>query len=150
MSLLGQQVYANTQQPLWLPFTTVVPTGPTGMQGNTGPTGPTGNNGVDGITTGKIYYFNKSQTDPAYGGTNIMSPTPLFNPGQSVSVVGPAITPPVRFAEFITVSGDPDVSIVPAGNWVFDIVLQLNVPYTGQQIHAEVHECRLGQRDAGA
>ena len=48
MSVLGTQVYANENTPIWLSASTIVPTGPTGPTGvpgsatNTGATGPTG------------------------------------------------------------------------------------------------------------
>lgn len=128
MSLLGTQVYANPITPIWLSATTPLPIGPTG---------PTGPQGDAGFSSGAIYYFNKSQTD---GPTtyNKMQRTPLFNAGQTVVVPGPTAVP-VRFAEFITDVGEPGVTVVPPGNWIFDLVMKLDVPYTNQQMYAEVY-----------
>lgn len=127
MSQLVKQSHASTPQPLWKPWDELSPTGPTG---NTGPTGP---QGVDGFSTGAIYYFNKSTPSdtPPY---DEMSKVPLFNGGQNVSVSADGL-----IAEFITPAGDPGVSLIPAGNWLFDAVIQLSASYTTERVRTEVY-----------
>ena len=127
MSLLPNESYANIQRSLWLPASSPLPLGPTGA---TGPQGP------QGFSSGAIYYFNKSQVDPI-STLNLMERTPLFNAGQAVSVTGP--TANIRFAEFITPVGDPGTSIVPPGNWIFDLVMNISVPWVNQHVYAEVY-----------
>jgi hypothetical protein len=127
MSQLIHQSHASTPQPFWLPFDTVLPPGPTG---NTGPTGP---QGADGFSSGRIYYFNKSVSSdiPTYFE---MDQVPLFTAGQSsvATVDGPIV-------EFATPLNDPDTIQIPAGNWIFDVVMFLNVGYSFQKVLAEVY-----------
>lgn len=127
MSQLVKQSHASTPQPLWKPWDELSPTGPTG---NTGPTGP---QGVDGFSTGAIYYFNKSTPSsvPPY---DEMSKVPQFNGGQNVNVSADGL-----IADFITPVGDPGVSLIPAGNWLFDAVIQLSASYTTQRVRTEVY-----------
>ena len=127
MSQLIHQSHASTPQPFWLPFDTVLPPGPTG---NTGPTGP---QGADGFSSGRIYYFNKSVPSDIPGYFE-MDQVPLFTAGQSaVAIVdGPIV-------EFATPLNDPDTIQIPAGNWIFDVVMFLNVGYSFQKVLAEVY-----------
>jgi len=132
MSQLVKQSHAATPQPFWRPYDDPLPPGPTG---NTGPTGP---QGADGFSSGAIYYFNKSVSSGVSTYFE-MAKTPLFTAGQTATatVDGPVV-------EFITPTNDPGVLIVPAGNWIFDVVMALNVAYTTQKVTCEVY-----QRDTG-
>ena len=126
MSQLVQQSHASQPQPFWKPYDDPSPTGPTG---HTGPTGP---QGVDGFSSGAIYYFNKSVSS-GVSTYDEMSKTPLFNPGQDVT-----ITADGTIAEFITPVNDPDVFIIPAGNWLFDAVISLNTTYSTQVVRTSI------------
>lgn len=126
MSQLVKQSHASTPQPFWKPYDDPSPTGPTG---NTGPTGP---QGVDGFSSGAIYYFNKSVSS-GVSTYDEMSKTPLFNAGQDVTVSADG-----TIAEFITPVNDPDVFIIPAGNWLFDAVLSLNTTYSTQIVRTTI------------
>ena len=127
MSQLIHQSHASTPQPFWLPYDTVLPPGPTG---NTGPTGP---KGTDGFSSGRIYYFNSSVPSDIPGYFE-MDQTPLFNPGQQI-----VATEEGPFARFITPLGDPDTIQVPAGNWIFDVVLFTNTTFVAQSVNVEVY-----------
>lgn len=83
MSLLGTQVFANTTQPIWMPYGQGV-TGPTGPFG-VGPTGPQGPRGFQG-TQG-----NPGVTGPtgaSGGGGGATGPTGPAGPGVSISNAG--------------------------------------------------------------
>ena len=127
MSQLIKQSHAATPQPFWKPYDDVSPTGPTGF------TGPTGPQGVDGFSTGAIYYFNKS-VPSGVSTYDEMAKTPLFNAGQDVT-----ITADGTIAEFITPVNDPGVFIIPAGNWLFDAVISLNVAYSTQIVRTAIY-----------
>ena len=129
MSQLVKQSHASTPQPFWRPYDDPPPPGPTGA---TGPTGAQGEPGTDGFSSGAIYYFNKSVSS-GVSTYDEMSKTPLFNAGQNVT-----ITADGTIAEFITPVNDPDVFVIPAGNWLFDAVLQLNVAYTTQIVRTSI------------
>jgi hypothetical protein len=103
--------------------------GPTGA---TGPIGPTGPQGTPGLSSGAIYYFNKS-VPSGVSTYDEMARIPLFNAGQDVT-----ITTTGTIAEFITPINDPNVSLIPAGNWLFSAVLSLNVAYTTQLVRTSV------------
>ena len=130
MSLLGTQVFANPITPIWLSADTPLP------PGSTGATGPTGPQGEPGFSSGAVYYFNLSQ--PSGVGPKLMERTPLFNPGQTITVVGPTVGP-TKFAEFITPVNDPDATVIPPGNWIFDMVFDLDVAYVNQHVYAIVY-----------
>ena len=104
-----------------------------GANGNTGATGP---QGPQGFSTGAIYYFNLSQVDVPTGFSQ-MSLIPLFTPGQLVNVAGPT-TGAFNYATFITDVGNPGVISINAGNWIFDLVMSLDVPFTNQFMYAEI------------
>ena len=127
MSQLVQQSHASQPQPFWKPYDDPSPTGPTG---HTGPTGP---QGVDGFSTGAIYYFNKS-VPSGVSTYDEMAKTPLFNAGQDV-----VVTADGTIAEFITPVNDPGVFIIPAGNWLFDAVISLNVAYSTQIVRTAIY-----------
>lgn len=126
MSQLVKQSHASTPQPLWRPYDDPAPTGPTGS------TGPTGPQGVDGFSTGAIYYFNQSVSS-GVSTYKQMAKTPLFNAGQNVTIGTDG-----TIAEFITPVNDPDVFIIPAGNWLFDAVINLNVAYSTQIVRTSI------------
>ena len=132
MSQLIKQSHAATPYPLWRSVDDPLPQGPTG---NTGPTGPQGN---DGFSTGAIYYFNKSVSSGVSTYFE-MAKTPLFNTGQNVVVSANG-----TIVEFITPPNDPGVLIVPASNWIFDVIMKLNVAYSTQYVKCEVYS-----RDTG-
>jgi len=117
MSQLIRQSHSSTPQPLWRPFDLPAPPGPTGA---------TGPQGIDGFSSGSIYYFNKS--------TDEMSKSPLFNTGQNVVVVSDGI-----IATFTTPVLEPNVFLIPAGNWIFDCVMKLNVGYSTQFVRTEIY-----------
>lgn len=130
MSQLIKQSHAATPQPFWRPYDDPPPPGPTGQ---TGATGPTGAAGTDGFSSGAIYYFNKSVSS-GVSTYYEMAKTPLFNLAQNVVATadGPVV-------EFITPVNDPDVFVVPPGNWIFDVVMKLNVAYSTQLVRCEVY-----------
>jgi hypothetical protein len=68
-----------------------------------------------------------------------MAKTPLFNTGQNVVVSANG-----TIVEFITPPNDPGVLIVPASNWIFDVIMKLNVAYSTQYVKCEVYS-----RDTG-
>ncbi len=135
MSVLVRQSHAAQPQPFWRPYDDPPVPGPTGV---TGATGPTGAAGTDGFSSGALYFFNKSVSS-GVSTYDEMAKTPLFNLGQNVvvNVDGP-------IAAFITPANDPNVLIVPAGNWIFDAVMRLNVAYSTQVVKCEVYS-----RDSG-
>jgi collagen type VII alpha len=110
--------------------------GVTNLIGANGSTGATGPQGPQGFSTGAIYYFNLSQVDVPTGFSQ-MSLIPLFTAGQLVNVAGPT-TGAFNYATFITDVGNPGVISINAGNWIFDLVMSLDVPFTNQFMYAEI------------
>jgi hypothetical protein len=68
-----------------------------------------------------------------------MSKTPLFNPAQNVVVSADGL-----IATFTTPVGEPNVFLIPAGNWIFDCVMRLNVAYTTQIVRTEIYSVDTG------
>lgn len=98
MSALPRQAWSTQSIPLFAPF---------GSVSATGPTGPTGPQGVQGNSSGRVYYFN------TFGG-NVLSLNPLFSPAQQIVVNANGLA-----GTWTTVVGQPDVVLVPGGNWTF-------------------------------
>jgi hypothetical protein len=87
-------------------------TGPTGA-GETGATGATGPTGAAGYTTGIIYYLNESVTQTPY---KEFSKIPTSTTEQTVNLTLAAGATGI-IQSFQTPSGDPNLSVIPAGLW---------------------------------
>lgn len=127
MSLLANEAYANPNRQLWLSADTVLPVGPTG---------PTGPQGPAGFSSGAVYYFNKSVPSDIPGYFQ-MSRTPAIVPVQTISSGNGLI------ASFASDPNDPDATTVPAGNWLFDLVMSMNAGFTNQSVYAEIYSRNL-------
>lgn len=108
--------------------------GPTGASGPTGPVGPAG---PAGISTGAIYYFlvgaaTANGPEPPVNGYKmshvpgvyppLTDPNPAYGGayhGYFTEVVGAGGSGDVLLAEFQTLPGVPNVSIIPQGTWNF-------------------------------
>jgi hypothetical protein len=110
MSILRDNVYANDTQPLWQPF------GVGGPQGPTGPTGPSGPQGIPGFSSGLLYYFNYSVSGPV---ARQLGTAPIVSSSVSTTTSGNAEQ---IIASFITDASVPNTTLIPSGNWLFDIV----------------------------
>ena len=98
MSLLGTQVFANTEHPLWLSAS---------YSGVTGPTGPVG---PQGFSSGLEYYLTNVASDiPGF-----LTMTENFNLITGTNIVSTSNT---SVAGFLTPSNQPDASVIPAGVW---------------------------------
>ena len=123
------------------------PTGPpgSGATGATGPVGPAGNNG---ISTGLIYYFHAQgpSGQAARGATGFVMNTnirpgpvggnpdylPTVYNGYFSNISPPAGTSgPALLGEFLTSTGDPGVTLIPAGTWTFLMNIYTGIDYTG-------------------
>jgi hypothetical protein len=124
MSLLKNQSHAENQSPLWLSVN---------ASGQVGPQGPTGPAGPPGSSTGIIYYFNESQNSDI-AGYKVISTTPVFNPGIQVAVAGAGNQ---LIGEYATPLGNPNVSLVPTGFWVFTGYIQTTggTPYVFAEVY---------------
>lgn len=114
-----------------------------GSTGASGPPGPTGPQGTPGLSTGAIYYFHAQdsgsaqppQPDLGFTGPFTMSKVleqgpvggnPLY-PGSGYNGYFSFILPTTggtvaeSLGEFYTTSGDPGVTVIPAGSWVFSV-----------------------------
>jgi hypothetical protein len=114
MSILIRQSHADNVTPLWLSSS---------ASSSTGPTGPTGPQGEQGFSSGAIYYFNEN-TPSDIPGYFEMSKTPSFTPASQATASADGLV-----VEFATPLGDPNVSAIPPGNWIYDLVMDLNVPF---------------------
>lgn len=124
MSLLVNEAYANVVKPLWLSSDSALTPGPTGA---TGPEGPPGS------SSGAVYYFNYSVPSDIPGYFQ-MSRTPVFAPLQTITVGVDGLV-----VEFATAVNDPNTTILPPGNWIFDVVAKLNVPFTNYSFYVEIY-----------
>jgi hypothetical protein len=110
--------------------------GATGIQGDTGPTGPTGPTGSQGVTgptglqgvsaAGRVYYFQSSASD--------ISPYEELTPevsslaeDQMSNASAATSTSGERFiAGWVTSPGDPNVILLPAGEFTWRLWLNIN------------------------
>ncbi len=88
-------------------------TGATGSSGPTGATGATGPTGAAGYTTGIIYYLNESVSQTPY---KEFSKIPTSTTEQTVSLTL-AVGATGIIQSFQTPSGDPNITVIPAGLW---------------------------------
>lgn len=97
--------------------------GPTGPQGLQGPTGSQGATGSQGYSSGKLYYFNPSVSgmSPLVGLGGSFSQISSLQSGNTQSYLSQLVgaTATVYVAQFITNVGDPSVTTLPAGRFVF-------------------------------
>jgi hypothetical protein len=120
MSVLRQSsIYANETQQLWRSIDDPTSIGPTGPQGSIGPTGP---QGIEGFSSGAVYYFNRS-TASDIPGYFVLSKTPVIGAGSSLSASGAGT---VLIGQFATPVGDPGTTVIPAGNYTFDIFVNMS------------------------
>lgn len=124
MSLLVNEAYANVIKPLWLSSDSALTPGPTGA---TGPQGPAG------ASSGAVYYFNKSVNSDIPGYFD-MNRTPVLTGLQTITVAADGLV-----AEFATPPNDPNTTNIPTGNWLFDMVMYMNVPFSNQSLLVEVY-----------
>ena len=105
-------------------------TGPAGPQGATGPQGP------QGYSSGAVYYFNPSNTS---GGLYLMQRTPVIGSGTTITTTGTGSPTALQIATFVSPVGDPNITSIPAGLWVFNATYELSVAYSNQGVFAEVY-----------
>lgn len=109
-------------------------TGPTGPQGQTGPqgiqgspgvtgaTGPTGPQGPQGFVTGATYFLSSVLVGIGFYETLSRIPPSEPQVDESVSCIGAGGTTfgtPVLIDRYATIIGDPNITIIPAGEWEF-------------------------------
>lgn len=117
MSVLRQSsIYANETTQLWKSVNDPQ------IEGPTGPAGPTGPQGPQGFSSGAVYYFNRS-TASDIPGYYVLSKTPVIGAGSSLSASGAGT---ILIGQFATAVGDPATSVIPAGNYTFDIFVNMS------------------------
>ncbi len=120
-------------------------TGPTGVTGNTGPTGntgstgPTGLQGPQGFSTGLLYYLNNSFASDIATAKNL--DVTADGAVQSTSTQAVTNASDVQIGPiFATISGNPNITMVPAGRWAFSIYADITAGTTCN-IYAKVYKC---------
>ena len=98
-----------------------------------GPSGPTGPTGPQGYSTGAVYFLNYSVASDV-GGYKVLSRTPSTTSGITATPSADGV-----FASFATPVGDPAVTALLSGNWVFSLILKLNNAYVDQDVYARVY-----------
>lgn len=135
--------FRSSQNPVCRIYGPTGATGP-GATGATGPAGPAGNNG---ISTGLIYYFHAESPggQPARGDTGFVMNTNIRpgpvggNPDYLPTVYNgyfsntqptAGTSGPALLGEFQTSTGDPGVTLIPAGTWTFLMNIYTGIDYT--------------------
>lgn len=130
-------IYANETQQLWKSIDDPTSIGATGP---TGPTGATGPQGIQGFSSGAVYYFNRS-TASSIPGYFVLSKTPVIGAGSSLTASGAGN---VLIGQFATVVGDPDTTVIPAGNYTFDIFVNMSGAGGTPGLYCEIYTRTAG------
>jgi hypothetical protein len=91
------------------------------------------NGGVGGIP----YYFNGSVNQGTFGGNTSYQISNIANTGAASNF---SLTGNGLIAQFITDSTQPNVTSIPAGNWVFDLYLSNTLASGSPQVYAQIYK----------
>jgi hypothetical protein len=110
-------------------------TGATGVAGSNGATGATGIQGPQGFSSGAAYYFNPSDSSDILGYYE-MNRDLVIGVGTTLTASGAGAQ---LVGSFATISSDPNVTTITAGNWNFENFVSMSSNGGTPKIYGEIY-----------
>ena len=109
--------------------------GATGLDGATGVQGATGIQGPQGFSSGAAYYFNPSDSSDILGYYE-MNRDLVIGVGTTLTASGAGAQ---LVGSFATISSDPNVTTITAGNWNFENFVSMSSNGGTPKIYGEIY-----------